>query len=217
MAAELVESSDKPHALVHDLESFFWVLLWIVLTQVKSNLTDEERTGYLNQMRPTFYSYRSNEGTMGSKDGVQSGGPLKRLFLSSKALTDGGVFKIAGNTTLHDLLIAVRHLVALPFNEPINYKSPYAHDVGSAPDSNYNKDIKAHNEALVHLKSHEMMLVQFARALADKWPDNDKADLQVTLRSQSYNWYSQSDSKRSRSVVEEGGPLSKPPSSKRKA
>ena len=215
--AELVESSNKPHALVHDLESFFWVLLWIVLTQVKSNLTDKERTGYLNQMRPTFYSYQSNEGTMGSKDGVQSGGSSKRVILSSKALTNGGVFKIAGNTTLRDLLIAVRHLVAIPFNEPAKYESPYAHDAGSALDSKYDEKIKAHNQGMVHLKSHKKMLSHFTQALADEWPDNDKADPQVTLRSQSYDWYSQSDSKRSRSLVEEGGPLSKPPSSKRKA
>jgi protein kinase-like protein len=217
MAAELVESSSKPHALIHDLESFFWVLLWIVLTQVKSDLTDEGRTSYLDHMKPTFYSYRSNEGTMGSKDGVQSGGSSKRVFLSSKALTDGGVFKIARNTTLRDLLIAVRRLVAIPFKEPAKYESPYAHDAGSAPDSEYDERIKAHNQEMVHLKSHKKMLSQFAQALADEWPDNDKADPQVTLRPQSYDWYSQSDFKRSRSIVEEGGPLSKPPLSKRKA
>ncbi|KAF8498044.1 hypothetical protein F5888DRAFT_1567446, partial [Russula emetica] len=34
MAAELIECPKIRHTFIHDLESFFWVLMWIVVTQV---------------------------------------------------------------------------------------------------------------------------------------------------------------------------------------
>jgi len=37
MAAELIKSTNTPQTCAHDLESFFWVLLWIVMAQVETN------------------------------------------------------------------------------------------------------------------------------------------------------------------------------------
>jgi hypothetical protein len=58
MAADLVESSEIPQTLEHDLESFFWVILWIVMTRVPTNWTDEARSILINDtMSPKVYSH----------------------------------------------------------------------------------------------------------------------------------------------------------------
>ena len=44
MAADLMGSSDIPQTFVHDLESFFWVMLWIVKTLVPSSWSPSTRS-----------------------------------------------------------------------------------------------------------------------------------------------------------------------------
>jgi hypothetical protein len=50
MAADFVKRSDIPQTLVHDLESFFWVLLWLVLTKVETNWKGGRLSSFI--MRP---------------------------------------------------------------------------------------------------------------------------------------------------------------------
>ncbi len=114
MAADLVKSSDIQHTFIQDLESFFWVLIWIVVTQVKSSWNDRKRTEFLEvTMRPKFFDQnQGKEDIMSSRCHTESGGTTKETFLTSTQLTNGK-FDIPGNPTLRDLLIALKRIVAI--------------------------------------------------------------------------------------------------------
>lgn len=87
MAADLVESSDIPHTLHHDLESIFWVLLWIILTRVPTSWSDDARSSFINEtMSPIVYSH--------------TGGTMKSSWLTSESPLIEDKFKIPGNPDL---------------------------------------------------------------------------------------------------------------------
>jgi Fungal protein kinase len=97
MAADLVQDSKIPQTIIHDLESFFWVLVWIVLMQVKISWTDQYRSGIICQ-------------TMNLKVYYGSGAVDKNMFLTSTLLTKGNL-QIDRNPTLRGFLEALRILV----------------------------------------------------------------------------------------------------------
>ena len=57
MAADLVESSGIKQTFVHDLELFFWVLLWIVLTQVEIKLAGMFQSAHLFEPRISAHRF----------------------------------------------------------------------------------------------------------------------------------------------------------------
>jgi Fungal protein kinase len=209
MAADLVRSSDIQHTFIQDLESFFWVLIWIVVTQVKSSWDDEMRTEFLEvTMRPKFYDQnRGKENAMSSRCHIQSGGTTKETFLTSTQLTDGK-FDIPGNPTLRDFLIALKRIVAIRYNRPVKFRPSFGgdKDYGSKLfDFDYENKLKTH-QALEdeYFKDHSGILHQFQMAVAAEWPDNDEAEAQNVLQPRSTTLYGRSSAKRSWSVVEGG-------------
>ncbi|KAF8490188.1 hypothetical protein F5888DRAFT_1808327 [Russula emetica] len=161
MAAELIERPKIRHTFSHDLESFFWVLMWIV---VYSNIGSTEKSTWL-----------------------KAGNPLREKG-----------FRIRDNPILHELAMELYDSVAGQYR-------PRPSD--QAPPTKLNPYILS---GLTFLKDYDTLLKQFEQALNAEWPSNDKASPQSIARSNaSIHFYSQSQSKRSRPVADEGGPFNK--------
>ena len=57
MAGDLVRDPKTPQTVEHDLESDFWVLLWVCLLYMKSNMNEGDRSGVIkNIMSPPVHS-----------------------------------------------------------------------------------------------------------------------------------------------------------------
>jgi len=100
MAAELVESSETPQTCAHDLESFFWVLLRIVMTQVETNVTERTLSSILHDVM------NCNPGSM-----------AKALFLKTADGLAEEEFKIRGNPNLRRLLEELQTTLASAHRE----------------------------------------------------------------------------------------------------
>ena len=60
MAAALVENSETPHTLEHDLESAFWVLIWAIVSYMPTSMGEEECSNFLKDtMSPKVYRKHS--------------------------------------------------------------------------------------------------------------------------------------------------------------
>src|SRR5258708_18858235 len=70
MAGDLIQQFNIRHTFAHNLESFFWVLLWIVLTWVPTYYTDAVHSSFIH-------------GMMSLKVCSSSGGSAKTNFLVS--------------------------------------------------------------------------------------------------------------------------------------
>jgi len=65
MAADLVENPAIPHTPEHDLESVFWVLLWMTLLYMKTSWSIEIRSSTLNStMSPDVYQSSGGRGKL---------------------------------------------------------------------------------------------------------------------------------------------------------
>lgn len=91
MAADLVERPNTHQTFVHDLESFFLVLLWTVLTEVQTGWTDGHRSSFTGTINPKIYS--------------DWGGPAKTTFLISSIAVSETEFQIPKNPTFADLCV----------------------------------------------------------------------------------------------------------------
>lgn len=204
MAADLVESSKIPHKLEHDLESFFWVILWIVMTRVPNNWTDEARASLINNtMSPRVYSH--------------SGGTAKKSWLVAEPLND---FQIPHNPTLGSLMTGLLSSVAARHRPPpsnpipkIQSKDPYLL-VGHQLRPETTADTTEHfQKGLEFLKDHNVVTQQFEIALREEWPPDDEARPLGIMRPDSVVDYSHSSTKRALSAV--GGGFNKESASKR--
>ena len=75
MAAELIERPKIRHTFSHDLESFFWVLMWIVVTWVPTTWNESARSIFINGvMNPKVYS---NIGSTEKSTWLKAGNPLR--------------------------------------------------------------------------------------------------------------------------------------------
>jgi hypothetical protein len=204
MAADLVESPTIRHTFVHDLESFFWVLIWIVLTRVKTSWNVGVRSAFIR-------------GTMSPKIYLNSGGREKKRFLTSQTDLDKDHFSVPGNDHLGPLLDGLRDLVAIRHTLPPS-DSPkpfYAHTIAGGEQAS-SQTMEAYEDRKAHLDNHSTMTKIFDTALeAETWPPNDKAEKLPILRSNSVVGASASGSKRSRSIAEENDVFNEPSSSKR--
>lgn len=76
MAGDLVQSPETSHVVAHDLESFFWVLLWVTVNFVFTNWEQGMRSFFIdNTMSPPVY------GDDGSEVTGNTGGDAKIHFL----------------------------------------------------------------------------------------------------------------------------------------
>jgi len=199
MAADLIGSSGIQQTFVHDLESFFWVLLWIVLTQVETGWNDLRRSDFL-------------ETTFSPKIYGDSGSSSKLVSLTPNIL-HAHDFRIPGNTALTDFVHGLRSTVSSRYEFPPSREIP-TYD----PDRVDGEDQKAeekytsfklmlYNQRSEYMKDHFKMLDAFSQILDDDkcWSKDDKANPQRFVPSRTAVCVSYPSSKRSRSVVEESG------------
>jgi hypothetical protein len=217
MAADLVESPDIQQTLEHDLESFFWVLFWIILTQVPCSWNIAIRSKFI-------------EDTINPKVYGQSGGRAKKTFLTNPFKLLKTDFDIPHNERLHNLLKTMKKLVAARHHpsprKPENYDyNPITDDPDTemTPDQiaeDYKKQYAWYDRRLTFLKDHGKMRRTFEVALFgpsdSEWPSGDAAIFQGILASRSTIWLGNSGSKRSRTVAEENDIFTEPSSSKRR-
>ncbi|KAF8479414.1 hypothetical protein F5888DRAFT_1860273 [Russula emetica] len=202
MAAELIERPKIRHTFSHDLESFFWVLMWIVVTRVPTTWDESTRSIFINGvMNPKVYS---NIGSTEKLTWLKAGNPLREKG-----------FRIRDNPILHELAMELYDSVAGQYRPrpsdqaPPTKLNPYILS-GCSLRKNPEEEDKNYEIGLTFLKDYDTLLKQFEQALNAEWPSNDKASLQSIARSNaSIHFYSQSQSKRSRPVEDEGGPFNK--------
>lgn len=229
MAGDLVQRFDIRHTFAHDLESFFWVLLWIILTQVPTHYTDAVRSSFIH-------------GTMSPKVCSDSGGPAKINFLVSPRMLEEMVedFRLPNNPSLRALLVQMKRTVAdrylsLPSKkestpEPESIKKIDAvsialkrDDVTESDESRKALLVAANDPETMNrlmtlglLKDHHVVVKLFDAALLAPWPSNDKAERKPILLPSYAIEAGRSSSKRSRSTIEtqiagDGQPSAKRP------
>src|SRR5258707_1561613 len=232
MARDLVQQFNIWHTFAHDLESFFWVLLWIVLTRVPTYYTDAVHSGFIH-------------GTMSPKVCSGSRGSTKMNFLVSSRMLEERVedFHLPNNPSLHALLVEMKRTVAnwylsLPSKkestpEPKSIKKIDAISIALKRDGVTESDksrkalhVAPNNfETMNHsmtmmlglLKDHHVVVELFSMALLAPWPTNDKAERKPILLPSSAIEASHSGSKRSQSTIEIQLAGGDQPSSKRQA
>src|SRR5229473_4383134 len=217
MARDLIQQFNIRHTFAHDLESFFWVLLWIVLTWVPTYYTDAVRSGFIH-------------GTMSPKVCSGSRGSTKMNFLVSSYMLEERVkdFRLPNNPSLHALLVEMKCTVtdwylSLPSKkestpEPKSIKKINAisialkHDGITESDESHKalhvaaNDFKTMNCSMTMmlglLKDYHVVVELFGMALLAPWPTNDKAEHKPILLPSSAIEASHSGSKRSQSTIE---------------
>jgi Fungal protein kinase len=171
MAAALMESNNNiAHTFVHDLESFFWVLLWIILTRVGCSWDQRDRSSFLNEtMSPKVY------GNVASK--------VKSTFLTSDKLTGEDDFDIPGNPNLAELARSVKRLVSKSYRKRPSPNRSWIDGATLVITDEVAKQQKTFDEEIAKLKDHDEMIRQFDIAIQGEpctggytpWPSNDPA------------------------------------------
>lgn len=215
MAGDLVERLDIRHTFAHDIESFFWVLLWIVLTRVQTFYSDAARSNFIHQ-------------TMNPKVCCGSGGSTKTTFLVSPRMLEESVddFRLPNNPSLCALLVEMKGTVAdrylnMPSKKESSSKPELVKKIDrvsialkcdnvTESDESHKalraaaNDSKSMNRPLMLglMKNHRVVVGLFDTALSAPWPSDDKAAFYPILPSSSAIGASCSGSKRSRSAIE---------------
>jgi len=169
MAAELVRSCSTPQTCAHDLESFFWVLLWIVTTQVESNMMEMTRSSIFHDVM-----------------NCAQGSMVKALFLkTADGLAEEG-FEIPGNPNLRRLLRELQTTLASAYRERINMSSSSVTKenmesgvTDSKSDGKESGDRKSPQFLSEFKELYKKLSLHFSEALAGTdWPSDDKANPQ---------------------------------------
>lgn len=162
MAADLVASPGIQQTFVHDLESFFWVLLWLVLRYVE--------TSWKGSLLSSVYKSVFGQDLYDDPEGV-FGGVHKKDFLQNREKL--GEFQVIGNTILTNLLKDLKAMVSSRYRTKPE-KSKYLPDA----DASYNMEVKFYNSQ-DDMNDHTKMLNLFAVFLdpsnVEDWPGDDKA------------------------------------------
>ena len=188
MAALLVKAPDIPHTPIYDLESAFWVLMWVALTYTQTNWSVGLRSSFIKEtMNPRVF--------MGSR------GTNKLSFMESRfsLLT----FAIDNNPQLTRLVRDLKSIFTI------------YHEARALAEANGSRQIQV-DDPEAALTNHQEVLNLFNTVLkSTDWPDNDKAQRQCIVVSNDVQISMHSSSKRSREVAEESGVYLLPPPAKR--
>ncbi len=97
MVADLVQHSNIAHTFVHNLESTFWVIIWVAFSYMSNSWSAADHSSFLNEtMSPRVY--------------LTSGGRSKLFFMQSDdSMWD---FHVDGNTVLTNLLVSLKKILA---------------------------------------------------------------------------------------------------------
>ena len=174
MAAKLIESSDVPHTVTHDLESFFWVLLWMVMAQVETNWEGKK-------LSLIFYDVMN----------CRAGSVVKADFLKTDRLAEEE-FEIPGNPYLRRLLEELQTTIASWYRKQKKWKNMPSPSVtkekmeSGIMDSKSNMkesgDHKLPQVSSEFKELYEKFSLHFSQALnTTGWPEDDKAEPQDIL------------------------------------
>jgi Fungal protein kinase len=185
MAADVVKSSGITQTFVHDLESVFWVLLWITLNYVETSWGIGERSYFCDSV-------------FSMKVFGDSGGNSKMNFLCND---DALSFEIPHNSPLFALLGELKDLLSARHR-----KIPMAQSkLESKADRLAGAKRDVYMSQLKHLEDHRGILSLFKTSLdpPNIWPVNDKASFQPIVLSKAEENVRQSGTKRLRSMYED--------------
>jgi len=208
MAANLVRQSNIAHTFVHDLESAFWVLLWVAFAFMPNTWSDVDRSSFLREtMSPRVYA--------------TSGGRSKLFFMQADhSMWD---FHVDNNFPLTGLIknlkrtLSIRHTPRpSPTLAPLWEDGPEA-ILAEADDDEFSNTAKEHSglvdqmirnhDMLMRcLNDHSVILSMIQRSLRSPgWPSNDAAVPQAVITCNEVLTSARTGSKRSRSVAEDNG------------
>ena len=212
MAADLIQDSSIPHTFVHDLESVFWVLIWVVVSYMPTTWDNGEHSSFLKEtMCPKVYGTR--------------GGTRKKDFILAKQFPPvRNVDAVTRLLFVLSHLLAPRHYVDLKISLPNYALTTIDVDVTMSQNDDSEKNSKEDpNEEKPNvspkteepsgaemfpdgLRDHSMIIGLFYGALDDSpWPLNDAADPQPKLPSTEEVRFMRAGSNRSRSQAEKSG------------
>jgi len=150
MAGDLVRNLDIPQNVEHDIESAFWVVFWIMLSYLQTNLSVGDRSCYLmNTMNPGVFG-----GTSVSK----------ALFMASPIALDE---LETPSSPLANLLKDMHNTLGKRYRVSKKDKNSIFVTEGSTQQDNVVQD------------QHEPILYFLRTVLEDSpWPKDDRASLQ---------------------------------------
>ena len=193
MAVDLIKSPNIPQTFIHDVESAFWVLLWIALSFMKSNWDKGTRSSFI-------------KGTMSPKIFDNTGGLDKFHFMWD---TSQMPLEIENNPTYTTFLIELKQLLGVRHRDPpkppsvLNPRTTLVLlknedlNVGATPEHT-ELEFKTYNELREGLEDHDLVLYHFKRSLDELvWPTDDKAICQPLVPSTDVQTKMQSSTKRS--------------------
>jgi serine/threonine protein kinase len=171
MSAALVKDRNAPHTFVDDIESFFYVILWLSLMYSPSSMSPSDLTAFIQ----TVLDPKQYEGT---------GGSAKADFLMGRSALRGLTFE--GRESLPLLLNNLATLFAARYEpEPSEEeKALLSQHAGTALVAHLLA--WKHQERLRWLESHDYVTNLLTRSIQDvaDWPDNDHAELQTLVVSE---------------------------------
>jgi hypothetical protein len=172
MSAALVKCNDAPHTFVDDLESIFYVILWLVLMYSLNSMTPEVRTSFMQQvLDPVQYA---GMGGFAKADFLQGHSALQDLELENP-----------NRPELRTLLLNLATLFSVRYEpEP----DQAAWDSLQGLNNNRLNQMPAWQYQICreHLKSHQHVIQLIFEAVRDAsgWPSDDRAIEQVLLPTQ---------------------------------
>ena len=198
MSAELIDDPNIPQTVEHDLESFYWVLLWICLSYMGTNLSTKKRSSILNStMSPRAYN-----GTSGCD---------KKNFIANSASLLG--LEVPASPVIPKLIKSLHqrlgewYQLELPSSELLSSRSSVTSGTTSSTIQSAEQSKK--------VVSHEELLQILQEALEDGlWGEGDHAVPQEVLASQDKVSHFSSCLKRSHSIASWTGGFCVPPQAK---
>jgi hypothetical protein len=169
MFAALVKNKQAPHTFVNDLESFFYVILWLVLMYSASSLMTEERTAFMQQvLDPEQYN--------------DTGGSTKTDFLQACSTLWDITFKNPNRPSLQKLLIDLATLFSVRY-EAAPDQTAWDLLIGLPEAKQEQLPARQYEIHLEHLKSHQCVIQLISKATQDvsKWPGDNCAIRQSLL------------------------------------
>lgn len=202
MAADLIENPKINQTFIHDIESAFFVLLWMATHYVQANLDSEQLSGLISSV--------FDPGVFGS-----SGKPTKVMFMRDEQILEKLDFpdNLSLTQLLHGLkeVLGVRHRKQpeAPPAHHLNVKDMiYQRLHGGAQESQPSLKIKLEDQRKEHsvrmsaLEDHDFVISFIAQAIEDTtWPVIEPAKRQVLVLSDADQWIVRSGSKRCRETA----------------
>lgn len=198
MAADLVRDPNIAQTFEHDLESVFWVLFWMTLLYVDNEYPVPMRSSYIIQtMNPRTFG---DSGSGGSDKFNFMASPMALMDLATPGCPLANLLK-----EMHKEL-RKRYLYIPP---------SVASTSAAVPNSTENVTDGSTQQEAIQEDKHAQILNLLERALNQKWPDSDSAELQEVVLSNNDMRAVRVGTKKSRAIAEMNGASLPQPEAKR--